>query len=96
LAGVTVGAHTPGFVADRAMAEQFAEIGIILAPELNSLPRLLKKVQIRICSQPRPATAMIPSIYLSSLQASSVLQRNLTNNPAFGKGILGTRDPHSL
>jgi monovalent cation:H+ antiporter-2, CPA2 family len=30
LAGIAVGAHTPGFVADRAMAEQFAEIGIIL------------------------------------------------------------------
>lgn len=30
LAGIAVGAHTPGFVADRATAEQFAEIGIIL------------------------------------------------------------------
>lgn len=30
LAGIAVGAHTPGFVADRAMAEQFAEIGVIL------------------------------------------------------------------
>src|SRR6185369_5265976 len=30
LAGIAVGAHTPGFVADRVMAEQFAEIGIIL------------------------------------------------------------------
>ena len=30
LAGIAVGSHTPGFVADRAMAEQFAEIGIIL------------------------------------------------------------------
>jgi monovalent cation:H+ antiporter-2, CPA2 family len=30
LAGIAVGTHTPGFVADRAMAEQFAEIGIIL------------------------------------------------------------------
>lgn len=30
LAGVAVGAHTPGFVADRGMAEQFAEIGVIL------------------------------------------------------------------
>lgn len=30
LAGIAVGAHTPGFVADRAMAEQIAEIGVIL------------------------------------------------------------------
>ena len=30
LAGIAVGTHTPGFVADRVMAEQFAEIGIIL------------------------------------------------------------------
>jgi monovalent cation:H+ antiporter-2, CPA2 family len=30
LAGIAVGSHTPGFVADRAMAEQFAEIGVIL------------------------------------------------------------------
>lgn len=30
LAGIAIGGHTPGFVADRAMAEQFAEIGVIL------------------------------------------------------------------
>ena len=30
LAGVVVGAHTPGFVADRALADQLAEIGVIL------------------------------------------------------------------
>ncbi len=30
LAGVTVGPHTPGFVANQEMAEQFAEIGVIL------------------------------------------------------------------
>ncbi len=30
LAGVLVGPYTPGFVADRAVAEQFAEIGVIL------------------------------------------------------------------
>ncbi|CAH2030710.1 cation:proton antiporter [Trichlorobacter ammonificans] len=30
LAGIAVGSHTPGFVADRHMAEQFAEIGVIL------------------------------------------------------------------
>jgi Kef-type K+ transport system membrane component KefB len=30
LAGVLVGPFTPGFVADRAVAEQFAEIGVIL------------------------------------------------------------------
>lgn len=30
LAGVVVGPFTPGFVADRAIAEQFAEIGVIL------------------------------------------------------------------
>jgi CPA2 family monovalent cation:H+ antiporter-2 len=30
LAGVVVGPHTPGFVADRALAEQLAEIGVIL------------------------------------------------------------------
>jgi monovalent cation:H+ antiporter-2, CPA2 family len=30
LAGIAVGSHTPGFVADRFLAEQFAEIGIIL------------------------------------------------------------------
>src|SRR5512138_3578580 len=30
LAGVAVGPFTPGFVADRAVAEQFAEIGVIL------------------------------------------------------------------
>jgi monovalent cation:H+ antiporter-2, CPA2 family len=30
LAGVLVGPHTPGLVADRAVAEQFAEIGVIL------------------------------------------------------------------
>ncbi len=30
LAGIAVGSHTPGFVADRALAEQFAEIGVIL------------------------------------------------------------------
>jgi monovalent cation:H+ antiporter-2, CPA2 family len=30
LAGIAVGAHTPGFVADRVTAEKFAEIGIIL------------------------------------------------------------------
>ena len=30
LAGVVVGPHTPGFVADREMADQFAEIGVIL------------------------------------------------------------------
>jgi CPA2 family monovalent cation:H+ antiporter-2 len=30
LAGVVVGPHTPGFVADQKIAEQFAEIGVIL------------------------------------------------------------------
>jgi CPA2 family monovalent cation:H+ antiporter-2 len=30
LAGVLVGPHTPGFVADRKMAEQLAEVGVIL------------------------------------------------------------------
>lgn len=30
LAGVAVGPFTPGFVADRSIAEQFAEIGVIL------------------------------------------------------------------
>lgn len=30
LAGIAVGGHTPGFVADHALAEQFAEIGVIL------------------------------------------------------------------
>ena len=30
LAGVLVGPHTPGFVADAALAEQLAEIGVIL------------------------------------------------------------------
>lgn len=30
LAGIAVGPHTPGFVANQAVAEQFAEIGIIL------------------------------------------------------------------
>src|ERR1700741_469852 len=30
LAGVLVGPFTPGFVADRAIAQQFAEIGVIL------------------------------------------------------------------
>lgn len=30
LAGIAVGPYTPGFVADRAMAEQFAEFGVIL------------------------------------------------------------------
>ena len=30
LAGVAVGPHTPGFVADTALAEQLAEVGVIL------------------------------------------------------------------
>src|SRR3954454_6316276 len=30
LAGIAVGAHTPGFEADRHLAEQLAEVGIIL------------------------------------------------------------------
>src|SRR5688572_29140382 len=30
LAGIVVGPHTPGFVADRHLAEQLAEIGVIL------------------------------------------------------------------
>ena len=30
LAGILVGPHTPGFVADTALAEQLAEIGVIL------------------------------------------------------------------
>src|SRR5574340_379001 len=30
LAGIAVGPFTPGFVANRAIAEQFAEIGVIL------------------------------------------------------------------
>ncbi len=30
LAGIAVGGHTPGFVADHSIAEQFAEIGVIL------------------------------------------------------------------
>lgn len=30
LAGVLIGPHTPGFVADRQMAEQLAEVGVIL------------------------------------------------------------------
>lgn len=30
LAGIAIGGHTPGFVADHALAEQFAEIGVIL------------------------------------------------------------------
>ena len=30
LAGIVIGPFTPGFVADRAIAEQFAEIGVIL------------------------------------------------------------------
>ncbi len=30
LAGVLAGPHTPGFVADRHLADQFAEVGVIL------------------------------------------------------------------
>src|SRR5215470_6559805 len=30
LAGIAVGSHTPGFVANQALAEQLAEIGVIL------------------------------------------------------------------
>src|SRR5437764_14184768 len=30
LAGVAVGPHTPGFVADQHLAEQLAEVGVIL------------------------------------------------------------------
>src|SRR4051795_4986364 len=30
LAGIVVGPHTPGFVADRALAEQLAEVGVVL------------------------------------------------------------------
>lgn len=30
LAGILVGPHTPGFVADRTIAEQFAEVGVVL------------------------------------------------------------------
>src|SRR5215212_3248351 len=30
LAGVAVGPHTPGFVADRHLADQLAEVGVIL------------------------------------------------------------------
>lgn len=30
LAGIVVGPHTPGFIADQKLAEQFAEIGVIL------------------------------------------------------------------
>ena len=30
LAGIVVGPHTPGFVADQALAEQLSEIGIAL------------------------------------------------------------------
>jgi CPA2 family monovalent cation:H+ antiporter-2 len=30
LAGIAIGPHTPGFVADRALAEQLAEIGVVL------------------------------------------------------------------
>src|SRR5262249_25733165 len=30
LAGIAVGPHTPGFVANRALAEQLAEVGVIL------------------------------------------------------------------
>src|SRR5262245_25584006 len=30
LAGIVVGPHTPGFVANRGFAEQFAEIGVVL------------------------------------------------------------------
>src|SRR6476469_6517577 len=30
LAGIVVGPHTPGFVADRHLAEQLAEVGVIL------------------------------------------------------------------
>jgi CPA2 family monovalent cation:H+ antiporter-2 len=30
LVGIAVGPHTPGFVADRELAEQFAEVGVIL------------------------------------------------------------------
>ncbi len=30
LAGIVVGPHTPGFVADQSLAEQLAEVGVIL------------------------------------------------------------------
>src|SRR5215210_2273640 len=30
LAGILVGPHTPGFIADQALAEQLAEIGVML------------------------------------------------------------------
>src|SRR5215204_1481408 len=30
LAGIAVGPHTPGFVADQSLAEQLAEVGVIL------------------------------------------------------------------
>ena len=30
LAGIIIGPHTPGFVADQALASQLAEIGVIL------------------------------------------------------------------
>src|SRR4029078_13155977 len=30
LAGIVVGPHTPGFIADQSLAEQLAEVGVIL------------------------------------------------------------------
>jgi predicted Kef-type K+ transport protein len=47
LGGIAVGPHTPGFVANRVLAEQLAEIGVILRT-LGATPEQIDRERDRV------------------------------------------------
>lgn len=70
LAGIAVGAHTPGFVADRALAEQFAEIGVILLMFGVGLQFHIKELlEVRRVAVPGAVFQSVAATLLSSLLA---------------------------
>ena len=59
LAGVAVGPHTPGFVADQSLASELAEIGVILLMFGVGLHFSLKDLwSVRRIAVPSPASSV--------------------------------------
>jgi monovalent cation:H+ antiporter-2, CPA2 family len=72
LAGVAVGPHTPGFVADQRLAEQLAEIGVILLMFGVGLQFHLKELlAVRRVAVPGAAVQSIVATALGALAARS-------------------------
>jgi predicted Kef-type K+ transport protein len=85
LAGTLVGPHTPGFVADTAIAEQFAEIGVILLMFGVGLQfhidELLAVRRVAVPGQSRRVRSRRPSV--RRLRAASVGTRQRGSSSAW-------------